>query len=129
MLVLRSLLFNIAFYGNLIVIMIGGLPTMLYGRASILDLARLWARSSLWLLDKICGMKVEFRGHEHLEESAQTGCVIAAKHQSTWETFALTTQVRDFTFILKRELTQIPLFGQYLLRSAESVGMSTHSTW
>ena len=117
MLVLRSLLFNVAFYGNLIVIMIGGLPTMLYGRASILDLARLWARSSLWLLDKICGVKVEFRGHEHLEESAQKGCIIAAKHQSAWETFALTTQVRDFTFILKRELTQIPLFGQYLLRS------------
>jgi 1-acyl-sn-glycerol-3-phosphate acyltransferase len=117
MLVLRSLLFNIAFYVNLTVIMIGGLPTMLFGRAAILDLARLWARSSLWLLDKICGIEVEFRGQEHLERLRGQGCIIAAKHQSAWETFALTTQVPDFTFILKLELTKLPLFGQYLIRS------------
>jgi 1-acyl-sn-glycerol-3-phosphate acyltransferase len=114
MLFLRSLLFNIAFPVNLTIIMIFGLPTLLSGRAAILDLARVWARSSLWLLDKLCGVKVEFRGLEHL---SQTGCIIAAKHQSAWETFALTTQVQDFTFILKLELTKIPLFGQYLIRS------------
>ena len=114
MLFLRSLLFNIAFYVNLTIVMVFGLPTMLSGRAAILDLARVWARRTFWLLDKICGIKVEFRGVEHL---SQTGCIIAAKHQSTWETFALTTQVHDFTFILKLELTKIPLFGQYLVRS------------
>ena len=114
MIFLRSLLFNIAFYVNLTIVMMFGLPTMLSGRAAILDLARVWARRTFWLLDKICGIKVEFRGLEHL---SQTGCIIAAKHQSTWETFALTTQVHDFTFILKLELTRIPLFGQYLVRS------------
>ena len=114
MLFLRSLLFNIAFYVNLTAIMIFGLPTLLSGRAAILDLARVWARSSFWLLDKICNIKFEFRGVEHL---LKTGCIIAAKHQSTWETFALTTQVNDFTFILKTELTQVPLFGQYVTRS------------
>jgi 1-acyl-sn-glycerol-3-phosphate acyltransferase len=113
MLFLRSLLFNIVFYINLTILVIGGLPTMLLGRASILELARTWGRTSLWLLDRICGLKVEFRGLEHLE---QKGCIIAAKHQSIWETFALTTQVRDFTYILKRELTFLPLFGQYLIR-------------
>ncbi|WP_294538217.1 lysophospholipid acyltransferase family protein [uncultured Rhodoblastus sp.] len=117
MLILRSLLFNIAFYVNLTVIMIGGLPTMLFSRARILDVARVWAHSSLWLLDKICGLKVEFRGHEHLQSLGDRGFIIAAKHQSAWETFALLTQMRDFTFIVKRELTQIPLFGLYLSRS------------
>jgi 1-acyl-sn-glycerol-3-phosphate acyltransferase len=114
MLFLRSLLFNVAFYVNLTMIMIVGLPRLLSGRAAILDLARVWARSSFWLLDRICAIKVEFRGVDHL---SQTGCIIAAKHQSTWETFALTTQVNDFTFILKHELTKIPLFGQYVTRS------------
>jgi 1-acyl-sn-glycerol-3-phosphate acyltransferase len=114
MLFLRSLLFNVAFYVNLTIVMVAGLPTLLSGRAAILDLARIWARTSFWLLDKICNIKFEFRGVEHL---SQTGCIIAAKHQSTWETFALTTQVNDFTFILKHELTQIPLFGQYVTRS------------
>lgn len=114
MIFLRSLLFNIAFYVNVTVIMIVGLPAMLINRAAILEIARIWGRSSLWLLDKICGIKVEFRGLEHLERN---GCIIAAKHQSVWETFALTTRVGDFTFILKRELTRIPLFGQYLVRA------------
>ena len=72
----------------------------------------MWGRATLWLLDAICGMKVEFRGVENLRR--QHGCIIASKHQSAWETFALVTQVEDFTYILKRELIFIPLFGQYL---------------
>ncbi len=114
MLFLRSLLFNVVFYINLTILVVGGLPAMLFGRAAILELARTWGRTTFWLQDKICGVKVEFRGLENL---SQKGCIIAAKHESIWETFALTTQVRDFTFILKRELTFLPIFGQYLLRS------------
>lgn len=115
MLYLRSLLFNLAFYLITAILAIGGLPTMLFGRKAILRLARIWAFASLWLLDRICGLKAEFRGLENLRR--QHGCIIAAKHQSAWETIALVTQVEDFTYILKRELTFIPLFGQYLARS------------
>jgi 1-acyl-sn-glycerol-3-phosphate acyltransferase len=115
MLIIRSLAFNIAFYLVTTILAIGGLPTILFGRRAILGLARLWARVTLWLLDAICGMKVDFRGVDNLRR--QHGCIIAPKHQSAWETIALVTQVDDFTYILKRELTFIPLFGQYLLFS------------
>lgn len=115
MLQIRSLLFNLAFYLLTAILAIGGLPTILFGRKAILGLARVWARATLWLLDAICGMKVEFRGLDNLQR--QRGCIIASKHQSAWETIALVTQVADFTYILKRELTFIPLFGQYLLFS------------
>ena len=47
MLFLRSLLFNIAFYVNLTIVMVVGLPTMLSGRAAILDLARVWGRADV----------------------------------------------------------------------------------
>ena len=114
MIFLRSLLFNIAFYLCTAVFAIGGLPTMIFGRKAILELARAWARASLRLLDAICGVKVEFRGVENIERQ---GCIIASKHQSALETLALVTQVKDFTYILKHELIFIPLFGQYLLRS------------
>ncbi len=114
MLFLRSLLFNILFYINLTILVVGGLPAMVFGRAAILGLARAWGFSTFWLQEKICGVKVEFRGLENL---SQKGCIIAAKHESIWETFALTTQVKDFTYILKRELTFLPIFGQYLLRA------------
>jgi 1-acyl-sn-glycerol-3-phosphate acyltransferase len=69
-----------------------------------------WARSSLWLLRVVAGTGVEYRG---LERIPTGGFVVAAKHQSLWETFALLPMFDDPTFILKRELRWIPLFGWY----------------
>ncbi len=39
--------------------------------------------------------------------------LVAAKHQSLWETFALITLFRDPAYIMKRELMWIPFFGWY----------------
>jgi len=113
---MRSLVFNALFYLNLIGLMLLGLPCLLARRHTIQALARIWARSSVWLLDQICGTKVEFRGLHNLPAGA---CLIAPKHQSFFETFALFLEAPDFTFILKRELTFIPLFGWYLQRSEQ----------
>ncbi len=123
MLFLRSLLFNVLFYVNLAVIMVLGLPTVVFGRRAIIRLAHAWAWSSFWLMEKICGTRVEFRGVENLLDC---GCIVAAKHQSVWETFALTTRMRDFTYILKRELIFLPLFGLYLLR-ADQIAINRQS--
>lgn len=43
--------------------------------------------------------------------------MVAAKHQSAWETFALMTVLDDPVFILKRELTWIPFFGWLLIKA------------
>jgi 1-acyl-sn-glycerol-3-phosphate acyltransferase len=114
MLILRSALFNLLFYLVLIGLMLAGLPTLLLGRHAIFWLGRLWSRTSLWLLDEICGMRVEFRGVENIPAG---GIIVAAKHQSVWETFALLAFFPDFAFILKRELKLIPVFGWYLARA------------
>jgi 1-acyl-sn-glycerol-3-phosphate acyltransferase len=116
MIFLRSILFNALFYVNLIGLMLIGAPCLLMGRQKVQNQARRWARSSLWLLRWICGAKLEFRGLEHLPPGA---CLIAAKHQSFLETFALTLVASDFAFILKRELTRIPFFGWYLSKSGQ----------
>ena len=109
---LRSLAFNIAFYVNIIVLMIVGLPLVVFGRRGVFFMARLWSGSSLWLLDKLCGLKVEFRG---IENVPQGGYILAAKHQSFLESFALLGHARDFAIIYKRQLAWIPLFGLYLV--------------
>jgi 1-acyl-sn-glycerol-3-phosphate acyltransferase len=109
---LRSLFFNIAFYVNLIVLMIVGLPMILRGRHGVFTMARLWGSTSLWLLDKICGLRVEFRGLENIPAG---GYIIAAKHQSILETFALLKYAPDFAYVLKRQLIYIPIFGLYLM--------------
>ena len=113
MIFIRSVLYNAFFYIHFIVLLIGGSPCLIFGRHAVQGIARLWARNSIWALDKICGAKLEFRGLENLPKGA---CLIAAKHQSSLETFALTTQASDFSFLLKRELMMIPFFGWYLKR-------------
>src|ERR1700675_3886421 len=110
MLATRSLLFNALFYLNLLVLMIVGLPTMLFGRKAVFALARLWGAISVWLLEAICGLKLEYRGVENIPPG---GVLIAAKHQSFLETFALLKYAPDFAIILKRQLTYIPFFARF----------------
>lgn len=114
MLALRSLLFNVAFYLNLILWMLAIIPTFAMRRRALIRAAQAWARSSLWLLRVIAGTKVEFRGLEKIPEG---GLLVAAKHQSFWETFVLASLFDDPTFILKRELTWLPFFGWYLWKA------------
>jgi 1-acyl-sn-glycerol-3-phosphate acyltransferase len=71
-------------------------------------MAKTWGRVSVWLLRVVCGTRVEWRG---LEKLPPGGYLVASKHQSIWETFALLPLFREPTFILKRELQWIPVFG------------------
>ncbi|MDR3465750.1 MAG: 1-acyl-sn-glycerol-3-phosphate acyltransferase [Xanthobacteraceae bacterium] len=115
----RSLIFNIAFYILLAFWVIVGLPTYLMPRWGILTIAKNWGRSSIWLMRLICNTKVEYRG---LEKIPKGPLIVAAKHQSAWETFALLQFFDQPLYILKRELTWIPLFGWYLLK-ADMIGI------
>jgi 1-acyl-sn-glycerol-3-phosphate acyltransferase len=109
-LLIRSLLFNSLFYANLTIHMVVALPAFMLPHRVLLAFIRSYARSSLWLLRIVCGIKVEWRGIEKIPRGA---CIIACKHQSAWETFALYAVLRDPAYILKRELMWIPLFGWY----------------
>jgi 1-acyl-sn-glycerol-3-phosphate acyltransferase len=104
----RSLIFNVLFYLNLLVQVIAALPTLVMPRRAIIGVARFWARTNLWLLRVICGVKVEFR---NLQKIPRGPLLVSAKHQSSWETFALLLILPDPAYIMKRELMWIPFFG------------------
>jgi 1-acyl-sn-glycerol-3-phosphate acyltransferase len=108
---LRSALYNICFYLLIVVLMLAALAALARGGDAIESHARRWARWSIALLDHICGVKVEFRGMENLPAGP---AIVAAKHQSTLDVLALLLAVTRFTFIYKRELDFLPLFGAYL---------------
>jgi 1-acyl-sn-glycerol-3-phosphate acyltransferase len=114
MLVFRSFVFNVAFYLNLILWMLAIVPVFFMRRTALLRVVKAWARSNLWLMRVIAGTKVEFRGVERIPPG---GLIVACKHQSLWETFALVPLFEDPTYILKRELTWIPLFGWYVWKA------------
>ena len=110
----RSALFNILFYLTFIALMVFGSPCLILSRRATLRVVRLWARSSLWLLATICGTSIEFRNLHLIPKGAS---ILAVKHQSFLETFALITVLDDFSYILKKELLSIPFFGWYLRAS------------
>jgi 1-acyl-sn-glycerol-3-phosphate acyltransferase len=111
---LRSLLYNVLFYLLLVCWIIVAIPTYLLPRSAVLALARIWASNSIWLQRVICNTRVEYRGVEKIPKGP---LIVASKHQSMWETFALLQFFDQPLFILKRELTWIPLFGWYLLKA------------
>jgi 1-acyl-sn-glycerol-3-phosphate acyltransferase len=112
MIILRSVLFNIVFYANLILQMIVLTPFyFVVSRKTALIVPKNWARSNHWLLEKMVGTTFKIEGLENIPEG---GYIFAPKHQSFWDVFALLPWLSDFFFILKRELMWIPLFGWYV---------------
>ncbi|GLK80233.1 lysophospholipid acyltransferase family protein [Methylopila turkensis] len=110
----RSLAFNVLFGLQLVVIALATVPVVLFfPRRHVLGVAKFWCRANLWLLKTVVGIEVEMRGLEHAPHGA---ALIASKHQSALETFAVVPFIDDPLFVLKRELTWTPFFGWFLMR-------------
>src|SRR6478672_10189536 len=99
----RSLLFNVLF-------LVIGSPLLLTPRSWAMAALKVHARFELFLLRVIVGTKIEVRGRENIPEGA---CLVASKHQSAWETFALIPIFRDPALLMKRELFWIPVHGWF----------------
>jgi 1-acyl-sn-glycerol-3-phosphate acyltransferase len=112
--VLRSVLFNAAFYLTLLVYLLIAFLALPFRRHAMLWVAKSWGRSNLRLLRWICAIDVEWRGLDKIPRGA---LIVSAKHQSIWETFALIPLFADPTFIVKRELMWIPVFGWCMWRA------------
>ena len=73
-----------------------------------------WLRMAVWGARVICGVKYRVHGLQHLPTAADAlgAVVLAAKHQSTWETFAFPTLMpHPLAYVFKRELLYVPFFG------------------
>jgi 1-acyl-sn-glycerol-3-phosphate acyltransferase len=107
----RSLVFNIVFYVNLVLFLVLGLEFFLTPRKWSVRALQAWASTSLWLMRWITGTKIEVRGRENIPHGA---ALVAGKHQSFWETFAILPYLDDPAMVLKKELTYIPFFGWFI---------------
>ena len=114
MLIVRSVAFNCLFYLNLVLHVVGAIPTYALPRRAFMAMARSWGYTSNWLLRVIAGTRTELRGLDKIPPGA---LLVAAKHQSVWETFMLLTLFDDPAYVFKRELQWIPVFGWYAIKS------------
>jgi 1-acyl-sn-glycerol-3-phosphate acyltransferase len=62
----------------------------------------------MWLIEHILGIKHRILGAENVPT---VPCVVLAKHQSAWETFALQHAFAWTSFVYKQELHWLPFFG------------------
>lgn len=105
---LRSLAFNLTLYVTAIFIGLVATPALLMPRGAAVFVITNLSRLVLWLLKIITGTRYELRGQ------VPTGPVlVAAKHQSMWDTIAFVALVKDPAIVLKAELLWIPYYGWF----------------
>jgi 1-acyl-sn-glycerol-3-phosphate acyltransferase len=87
---------------------VAALPLLLAPRRTAMAAVRLWSRLVMAGLKGVIGVEIEMRGLENLPASP---CLIAAKHQSMFDFIPPFDYLADPTFVMKKELMRIPIFG------------------
>ena len=89
------------------------LPLLVAPAPAIHAAGKFWIAGSLWLLKVCVGLTMREVGSENLPAGP---VLVAAKHQSAWETLYLSWRLNHPAFVLKKELLMIPVFGWFLAR-------------
>jgi 1-acyl-sn-glycerol-3-phosphate acyltransferase len=107
---IRSVLFAIWLYGSLAVVAILWLPTLLAPHRVTETAAHVWIRIVIFGLRWIVGVRIELRGAEHRPKGP---AIVAAKHQGMLDIMEPFLALYRPSFVLKRELAKLPVFGWY----------------
>jgi len=118
MTLVRSFVFNLAFFLWTFLVCVLSLPVLLISKRATIWISELWSIVSLSLLRFIVGLSYEIRGRHNLPRGA---VIVALKHQSAWDTIALWVLLDKPVIILKKSVAQIPLFGWYVRRGGAIV--------
>ncbi|HEY9011791.1 MAG TPA: lysophospholipid acyltransferase family protein [Devosia sp.] len=116
---LRSALFYLLFLGQTVIlaIIVGTIAIIRGPTRTAWALAQYWGNSNLWFLRWVVGIKTDVAGEENIPPGA---CILAAKHMSDWDIFAILPHTRRPAFIAKKELMDIPFFG-WAARSFDTI--------
>lgn len=103
---LRSLLFALIFYPATALCVLAAFPASLLGSWALHGVTHFWVRVHRWCARHILGIRTRVEG-----PSPQGAVLVAAKHQSMYETMELVLLLREPALVMKRELSDIPLWG------------------
>ena len=108
MLLFRSLLYFVGSIISLILISFISLFLVFTSYHTRQKFISQWAIFCIWWLKITVNIKTKVIGQENILHSP---CIIISNHQSTWETLAIQTIFPPHTWVLKRELLWLPVFG------------------
>ena len=105
---LRSALFLVFGFASILVFAVFALLVFWAPQTFLWNIVVTYCRLALWAGEFFCGMKVVVEGRENLPEEAS---VIMIKHTTTLETYGHVPMFPRTAWVLKREITWMPIFG------------------
>jgi 1-acyl-sn-glycerol-3-phosphate acyltransferase len=108
MLLIRSLIFQCYFFVSVMLFALAIFVCWPFPFAVRFGLARSWGASMLWAGRVICGLQYVVEGRENIPAKPS---VIMIKHSTVFEAYAQLTLFPPQTWVVKRELMWIPVFG------------------
>ena len=107
--IIRSALFNLFFFVSTFVLTVPAAILSLVAPGQVMGWARFWARTQICAARAICGIRLQISGLEYLPAGP---ALIASRHESTFDVLVWIAMLPAACFVVKRELTRIPLFGR-----------------
>jgi 1-acyl-sn-glycerol-3-phosphate acyltransferase len=103
---IRSLLFAAMFYSATLLWVLAGIVATLFGCRPTLAVVLSWVGVHHWLTQHVLGITTR------LEGTIPPGpCLIAVKHQAMYETLEMVRLSHLPVIVIKKQLSDIPLFG------------------
>ena len=109
---LKIFLFNFIFYFSILFFGLLLLP-ILISRKLTRKTVRIWSKCIIFFLTKVLNIKIVFKNNYLKDKEGQ---VIAANHQSAFDTIFFLAAFDKTIYIIKKELIFIPVYGWYAMR-------------
>ena len=77
-----------------------------------------WAKITLYILNKICGIKINIEG---IENYLDKKVIFAVRHESALETILFLAYFPNIKYVLKKELLYIPFYGLFAWRGGHII--------
>jgi 1-acyl-sn-glycerol-3-phosphate acyltransferase len=107
MILIRSSLFNLLFFGTTFVLALVTTVVSWFAPDRVIRMATVWARLMLWAARVVCGIRWRVIG-----DVPAGPALIASHHESAFDTLVWLLLVPRPAYVMKRELLRIPLFGR-----------------
>ena len=114
MMMMRSTLFNVFLFVSTFLFAIPGTIVRFAAPRRMLEFAKFWAGVELAAARILCGIHLKVTGMENMPPGP---VLIASRHESAFDILAWLVLVPKPCFVVKRELTVLPVFGPLILLS------------
>ena len=109
---LKIFLFNFIFYFSILFFGLLLLPILISRKLTRITV-RIWSKCIIFFLIKVLNIKIVFKNNYLKDKEGQ---VIAANHQSAFDTIFFLAAFDKTIYIIKKELIFIPVYGWYAMR-------------